>query len=615
MDGAMTDAFISYHSEDRAAVAIIAEELKTLKLDVWFDSALRSGSAYDSQISQELESAKAVLTCWTPGAVKSDWVRAEADFARTRDKLIPCVLQPTELPPPFNLVQAPDLSAWAGQDNDPAWLKIVERIGQLIDRPGLATYRAVMRPSATLPELKAWVAANAIDPLSADVWGRISALEGENAEQKAAREAAESAAREQLRKLQATRSRELAKARGLRDPARERRQRMLLLAAVLALAVIFLGWIGYSTDRDRRLHELDSLSSPADIAGFIAHNWYHPVRSAAEEKLRLVDERSWADARQNGRTADFQIYIDTFSPFSGQHLQEAGAAKQAAEKVGLVQQNLRRLGLYRGPADGALSEATRNTIARFRLRTGLPVSYGVDDQLIAELDKAIERWIRPTPAELRASQPGPPTEDDMIWLAGDLGVELPALLAVYDVEGAGRGFDAEGRPLIVFSPTIFVKNMKKADGPTASPAPEQPRTTGANPGSSDPTKPPTAWDRLEAAFRVDPEAAYAATSFGAFQIIGLNAKRMGFASAGEYARFVSQSELNQYAALFLYGSNSPVLAALKARDWEGFASAYLGMKNPRYAARLAEAYEREAALLQRRVPWEAVSLGSRRSDN
>jgi hypothetical protein len=78
---------------------------------------------------------------------------------------------------------------------------------------------------------------------------------------------------------------------------------------------------------------------------------------------------------------------------------------------------------------------------------------------------------------------------------------------------------------------------------------------------------------------------------------------------------VSQSELNQYAALFLYGANSPVLAALKARDWEGFARAYLGIKNSRYAARLAEAYEREGALLQKRAPWEAVSLGSPRSDN
>jgi len=605
---AMTDVFISYHSADRDKVTIIGDDLVKLKLDVWFDRKLRSGSAYDSQIAQQLESAKAVLTCWTLGAVKSDWVRSEADFARNSGKLVPCVLEPVTLPPPFNLVQAGNLSSWAGQEDDPAWLKILEQIGQLTDQPGLATYRAVMRPTATLPELKAWVAANAANPLSADVWNRISALEGENAEQKAAREAAEGRARAQMRKLQAKRSRELAKARGLRDPARERRQQILLLAAVLVTALVIAGWIGYSVDRDARLTKLDRLDAPDEVAGFIARNWYHPVRTTAEEKLRRIDDRRWSDAKQGGRKADFETYVSAFSGLSGQHLVEAQAALQVADRVAAVQQNLRRLGLYRGPADGALDEATRNTIARFRLRSGLPVSYSVDDQLIDELDKAIERWIRPTPSELRTSQPGPPSEDDMIALAANLGVELPALLAVYDLENVGSGFDTEGRPIIVFTPHIFLEYAKKSYDPTASSVSGRPRSSGLDHGSTDPAKPPSRWDQLEAAFLVDPEAAYDATSFGAFQILGLHAKRMGFASAGEFARFVSQSELNQYAALFLFGSNSPVLAALKARDWERYARAILG--TPHYAKRLSEAYEREVAILRARPPWEAASVSS-----
>jgi hypothetical protein len=605
----MPDVFISYHSEDRAAVAIIAEELKKLKLDVWFDAALRSGSAYDSQISQQLESAKAVLTCWTPGAVKSDWVRAEADFARTRDKLIPCVLQPTELPPPFNLVQAPNLSAWAGQEDDSAWLKILEQIGQLADRPGLAAYRAIMRPTVTLPELKAWVGANAIDPLSADVWNRIAALEGENAEQKAAREAAETTARDQLRRLQAKRSRELAKARGLRDPARERRQRMFLLAAVLAMAAIFLGWIGYSVDRDRRLKELDSLNAPGEIVGFLARNWYHPIRTAAEEKLGRVDDRLWLDAKQAGRKVDFQKYIDAFSGLSSKHLSEAQTALHGAERVAGIQQSLRRLGLYRGTADGASDEATRNTIARFRLRAGLPVSYDVDDQLVADLDKALERWIRPTPTELRTSQTGPPSEDDMVALAATLGVELPALRAVYDVESGGKGFDAEGRPVIVFETSFFLRHAKKAYDPTSS-SPYDPTVSSMFSRRAGPSN---RWEDLEAAFLVDPEAAYFATSFGAFQIMGINAKGIGFASVGEYARFVSQSELNQYTALFLFASQSGLLAALKERDWARFARLYIGPNHAdREAARLAAAYEREAAALRARAPWEATSLPSLR---
>lgn len=62
----MVDVFISYQRDEREAVQIIAEKLAELKLNVWFDSNLRSGKNFDQEIAQTLESAKAVLSCWTP---------------------------------------------------------------------------------------------------------------------------------------------------------------------------------------------------------------------------------------------------------------------------------------------------------------------------------------------------------------------------------------------------------------------------------------------------------------------------------------------------------------------------------------------------------------------
>ena len=608
----MPDVFISHHSADRDAVAIIAEELAKLKLDVWFDRELQSGSAYDSQITQQLETAKAVLTCWTPAAIKSDWVRSEAEIARNANKLVPCLLAPTALTPPFNLVQAEDLSSWAGQEDNHNWLKILEQLGQLTDRPGLATFRAVMRPTATLPELKAWVTANAADPLSAEVWHRVGELEGENADQKAARETAEVQARERIRKAQAKRSRDLAKARGLRDPERERRRWMLLFASVVLIAAVIVGWISYSIDLGERTSRLDRLDGARDLGAFIAANWFHlPVRYAAEEKLRRLDERDWAEAKQDRRKSKLQNYIETYSGLSGQHLIEAQRAMAIADRVSTVQQDMRRLGLYRGPAEGALDATTSNAIARFRLRTGMTVSDRVDDDLMKELGRAIEWWIHPAPAELRASALDAPTEDDIIALAKGLEVDLPSLLAVYEVEGGGRGFDAEGRPLIVFEPGTFQGHIKDAYDPTGYPV------LDATPGGEGELQ--GRWAQLEAAFVLNPEAAYEATSFGGFQINGLNAKRMGFPSAGEYARFVSQSELNQLGALFLFASKSSILDTLKARDWDGFARLYYG-SGPgasKYAERIAAAYKRQAAIFSARPPWEAATLpsGSPRAPN
>jgi adenylate cyclase len=107
----MTDVFISYKREEREAVQIIADKLAALEVEVWFDVGLKSEGSFDSQIADQLSAAKAVLVCWTPGAIASEWVRAEAAQAREADKYVACFLEPTSLIAPFNLVQTEDLSA------------------------------------------------------------------------------------------------------------------------------------------------------------------------------------------------------------------------------------------------------------------------------------------------------------------------------------------------------------------------------------------------------------------------------------------------------------------------------------------------------------------------
>src|SRR5260370_14934016 len=179
---ALVDVCVSYKQEERDAVQIIASSLADLKLDVWFDTKLRAGGSFDEEIAAALRATKAVLVCWTPAAIHSEWVRGEATEGLNKDQLAACFLQPTELIPPFNLTHAENLSAWAGQTEDPAWIKLLERIGELVGRSGLATYHAVMRAGASMQEMKDWAKANGADPLVDTVWARIAVLEGEAAE-------------------------------------------------------------------------------------------------------------------------------------------------------------------------------------------------------------------------------------------------------------------------------------------------------------------------------------------------------------------------------------------------------------------------------------------------
>src|SRR5947207_15964172 len=63
----------------------------------------------------------------------------------------------------------------------------------------------------------------------------------------------------------------------------------------------------------------------------------------------------------------------------------ASVGVDAAEPVLRAQQELKRLGFYTGPADGALGPSTRDAIIRFEVSRQLPVDPRVSDRLLAAL--------------------------------------------------------------------------------------------------------------------------------------------------------------------------------------------------------------------------------------
>ncbi len=167
------DIFISYKRDERALVHATAERLKALKLSVWFDADIHSGRTFDAEIDRHVRSARCVLVCWSPGAVASDWVRGEATIGRQRNVLAATMLVACELPAPFNLVHANDLTKGIGPGNG-EWLQALERIGALVGRPGLAAFeRLETSGPAAFGE---WIARNASDPLFEEAVRRLKSL-------------------------------------------------------------------------------------------------------------------------------------------------------------------------------------------------------------------------------------------------------------------------------------------------------------------------------------------------------------------------------------------------------------------------------------------------------
>ena len=125
------DIFLSYSREDQARAKRFADAFAAEGLTVWWDTALRSGEAYDEVTEAALRAAKAVVVLWSPRSVVSRWVRAEATIADRCKTLVPVTIEPCERPIMFELTQTADLSHWAGDVADKAWQAFLDDVRRM----------------------------------------------------------------------------------------------------------------------------------------------------------------------------------------------------------------------------------------------------------------------------------------------------------------------------------------------------------------------------------------------------------------------------------------------------------------------------------------------------
>lgn len=107
----MADIFISYSTKRRSEAAELAEKLTAMGYDIWWDTNLIPQGSYRDDIDRELDAATAVIAIWSPEAVKSKWVIAEAQHANDQGKLINTHTNDldnasTIIPKPFNITHS-----------------------------------------------------------------------------------------------------------------------------------------------------------------------------------------------------------------------------------------------------------------------------------------------------------------------------------------------------------------------------------------------------------------------------------------------------------------------------------------------------------------------------
>jgi len=127
----MSDIFISYARPNEALARQAGEALRAAGYKVWRDDELPAHRAYSEVIEERIKSAKAVLVLWSNDAVRSQWVRAEADAAREMGTLVQVSLDGVLPPMPFNQIQCADLMGWRGDGASAGWQKVVSSIASL----------------------------------------------------------------------------------------------------------------------------------------------------------------------------------------------------------------------------------------------------------------------------------------------------------------------------------------------------------------------------------------------------------------------------------------------------------------------------------------------------
>src|SRR5437763_15367016 len=132
----MADVFVSYARSDEPLAGRVADALREEGYRVWRDDELPARRAYADVIEERLRAAKAVIVLWSAEAVKSQWVRAEADSARSAGTLIQASVDGTIPPMPFNQIQCADLNGWDGDSDASGWRKLAASVSALAGLAG-----------------------------------------------------------------------------------------------------------------------------------------------------------------------------------------------------------------------------------------------------------------------------------------------------------------------------------------------------------------------------------------------------------------------------------------------------------------------------------------------
>lgn len=190
------------------------------------------------------------------------------------------------------------------------------------------------------------------------------------------------------------------------------------------------------------------------------------------------------------------------------------------------------------------------------------------------------------------------TLEDYQAAADNLGVDVPAVIAVARIESSGAPFIKEGYPTILFEGHIFWKELKKRGIDPYHVLDERPEANDIlfpkwvrkyKGGMAE-------YTRLDRACAINEDAALCSASWGAFQIMGFNHTACAFETVQGFVAAQKRSAGDQLLSFCEFMRQNKLVRLLRAHDWAGFALRYngAGYKKNAYDTKLAAEYRKAA---------------------
>lgn len=177
---------------------------------------------------------------------------------------------------------------------------------------------------------------------------------------------------------------------------------------------------------------------------------------------------------------------------------------------------------------------------------------------------------------------------DLPRIGKTIGVGEDELHAFIDVEAAGSGFDAKGRPKMLFEPHIFYKLLGKGKARNAA------VKAGVAYAKWKPKGyPKDSYGRLAVAMSINATLALMSASWGAFQIMGFNHGAACYATPEAMIRDFMADEDNHVEAAVRFIINKKLDDDLRAHRWDVIEQVYNGGGfDGLYARKMAKAFAR-----------------------